>query len=113
MPKKKWTIDKAGGDPTGADLIRCHIKQTDTGYDFTSPNDTVLKSIPMTNPPLSFENFSYDDYTWTVNVTALTNPATGNWHNNKTGRKEEEGTWSAGATEDDKVDRGESATAAS
>jgi hypothetical protein len=100
MPKSKWTINNASGGNTSSDLIGCHIKQTDTGYDFTSPNNAVLASTTSTTPPFSFTGFDFEDWTWTVSVTSLSNPAGGGWSNTDPTITGEEGTWSAGADAD-------------
>jgi hypothetical protein len=103
MPNK-WTINNAGGGNTGADLIGCHIKQTATGYDFTKPNNDVLKSTTSTTLPFSFPAFDYKTYRWTITVDTLSTTASGSWSNNAPGIKEEEGSWSAGATIDAEAD---------
>jgi hypothetical protein len=112
MPQNKWTINSAGGGGTSSDLIGCHIKQTATGYDFTSPNNTVLASTTSTTLPFSFTNVALDVWTWIITVSSLSNPASGSWTNNDPSITEEEGTWSAGATIDTDADE-EAAAAAS
>ncbi len=112
MPRSTWTINNAQGGNSSSDLIGCHIKQTDTGYDFTAPDNTLLASTTSTAPPFSFTNFPYDTLTWTILVASLSNPASGGWSNNNPDIKGEEGTWSAGATADDDVDEDEDAAAA-
>ena len=104
MPQNKWTINSATGGNTSSDLIGCHIKQKATGYDFTSPNNTVLASTTSTTLPFSFTDFDFADWTWTLTVSSLSNPASGSWINNDPSIAAEEGTWSAGATIDTDAD---------
>ena len=111
MPQNKWTINNASGGGTSSDLIGCHIKQTATGYDFTSPSNRVLASTTSSSLPFTFPEFDFKDWTWTVTVSSLSNPASGSWENNDPSITEEEGTWSAEATI--ATDAGEEASAAS
>lgn len=106
MPQSRWTISSASGGNDANDLVGCHIVETGTGYDFTSPSNTVLASTTDTTLPFSFSGFSYDDLTWTVTVNSLGNPASGSWSNSNPRPTEEEGTWSAGATEGEDADAG-------
>jgi len=111
MPKSKWTINNAGGGPDGSDLVGCHIKETDTGYDFTEPDNSVLASTTSTTPPFTFPDFDYEDWTWTITVSTLAaSGVTGGWENNNNQITAEEGTWSTGAGADD--DEEEEAAAA-
>ena len=112
MPQNKWTINNADGGSTGSDLKGCHIQQTDTGYDFTKPNNQVLESTTSTTPPFTFPEFDFKDLKWTITVSSLSNPATGGWSNKHPSIQGEEGTWSAGATADDDAEEGEDAAAA-
>jgi hypothetical protein len=100
MPQGIWTISSARGGNDANDLVGCHIVGTATGYDFTAPNNAWLASTTDTTLPFSFNSFLYDDWTWTVEVNSLGNPASGDWSNNNPSPTEEEGTWSAGATID-------------
>jgi hypothetical protein len=100
MPQNKWTINIASGGNSASSLVGCHIKQTSTGYDFTSSSNTVLASTTSTTVPFSFTGISLASLTWTVTVDSLANPATGGWSNSQPKVTEEEGTWSAGATID-------------
>ena len=111
MPRSIWTINNAGGDPDGSDLIGCHIKETSTGYDFTSPNGTKLASTTSATPPFTFPNFPYEGWTWTIEVTTLAaSGVSGGWSNNNPTITGEEGTWSTGAGDDQEEDAAAAAT---
>jgi hypothetical protein len=112
MPQSIWTISSFGGGNSGSELIGCHIKETDTGYDFTQPNNNQLASVMGKGLPFTFPEFRFGKWNWTITVDSLSNPATGDWKNNAPNIKEEEGTWSAGAGADEEVDEGEQSAAA-
>jgi hypothetical protein len=104
---RKWRITSADGGYTSSDLVGCRIKETATGYDFTKRNNDLLASTTSTTLPFSFTDFPYDGRTWTVTVRSLGDPATGSWEN---GKKEEEGSWAAGATIDEEGEEAAAAT---
>jgi hypothetical protein len=111
MAKKNYTINNAGGGSDSSDLIGCHIKQTDDGYDFTEPNGTVLASTTSTTPRFTFPAFAYEGWTWTITVSSIASAGvTGGWSNNNPSIEGEEGTYSTGTGADEESD--ESASSA-
>lgn len=113
MPKSKWTINNAGGGGDSSDLIGCHIKETNLGYDFTEPDNSVLASTTETAPPFTFPDFDYEDWTWTISVSTLASAGvSGSWSNDNPNITDEEGTWSTGTGADDE-EEDEAAAAAS
>ena len=103
MPQQIWVINSSQGGNDNADLIGCKIKQTDTGFDFTDPDNDVLSSTTATSPTFTFESIALDDHNWTVTVETLTggpgnNQASGSWSNDDpTIQGVEDGTWVAQA----------------
>ena len=107
MPPGKWTIRSTKGGSSGSDLVGCHIVETADGYEFTSPDGTHLASSTQPSLPFSFGPFDFAEINgWTVTVDSLTRPVGGSWSNPQSGIQGEEGTWSAGATEDADTDEG-------
>ena len=107
MPPGKWTIRSTQGGSSGSDLVGCHIVQTAVGYDLTKPDGALLASSSVPSLPFSFGPFDYDEINgWIVTVDSLTHPVGGSWSNPVSGIQGEDGTWSAGATEDADADEG-------
>ena len=104
MARKNWTINNASGGSDSSDLIGCHIKETDTGFDFTEPDGTVLASSNSTTPPFTFPTFDYEDWTWTISVSSVASSGiNGGWSNNNPGIQGEEGTYSTGKGADEEA----------
>ena len=101
MPKKKFKISNAGSKPDSADLVDCHIEETDNGYELVAKR-VVLASTTSTTPPFSFPCFEYEGWNWTISVSAASQSAmSGGWLNtdpNDSSPTGEEDNWTAQGT---------------
>ena len=98
----RWTINSSDGGSKGSDLIGCVIVKIPTGYQIFDSKGKLLASTTDKIPPFEFPTFKYKDLEWTISVELAANSATGSWENKKPRITGEEGSWSAGATEDPK-----------
>jgi len=94
MPSS-WTIDKAGSNANGTDLIGCHIKINGNCYQFLTPSNSLCASVCGTTSlptlPVQFPMFTSalagsTAVNWYITLESVTdgvsgNKAKGNWGN--------------------------------
>jgi hypothetical protein len=118
MADTKWKIKKV--DQGGDDLIGCLLEQTDSGFEFKSPNhDPPLSTLSGLMPmlPFTFPDFPYEGHIWSITVEEINVGKSGKdtlgsfTKNPDRPDEEEDGSWTADGTGKG-ADEDESATTA-